>query len=145
MASIYSGLNNLTAREADGSNNDGDNNPTNDVGQFGDAYLRITDAQYVSNASDGCIGGPFSPLSGAKRHGVAGHADGDLREPHRESVLCDILDFEGGGAGVLPTGSREPCPRRAPSRTRSWRWDRTTKIIRTRSPSTNCSTSSASS
>lgn len=63
MASIYAGLKNLTVRESDGSNNDGDNNPLNDTGQYGDAYVRITEAQYVTNKSDGTFGAPFNPFA----------------------------------------------------------------------------------
>ncbi len=59
MANIYSGLNALLRRKADGSNNDGDNFAANDVGEHGDTYLRITSAQYFTNNSDGSLGAPF--------------------------------------------------------------------------------------
>lgn len=61
MASIYDGLNALLARTADGTNNDGDNAASNDVGERGDAFLRITPARYFTNGSDGTFGGPFGP------------------------------------------------------------------------------------
>ncbi len=61
MASIYDGLNALLGRTADGANNDGDNIESNDVGERGDAFLRITPARYFTNGSDGTFGGPFGP------------------------------------------------------------------------------------
>lgn len=54
----YVGLANLVARNPNGSNNDGDNNAANDVGEVGDAYLRITPNSYVFNASDNIAGPP---------------------------------------------------------------------------------------
>ncbi len=43
----YSDLKKLTARNADGSNNDGDKNPANDSGTHDSPFLRITDNSYV--------------------------------------------------------------------------------------------------
>jgi len=57
----YAGLDTLLARNPNGSDNDGNGNPADDVGEHGDAYLRITEANYVFNASDGTAGPPGTP------------------------------------------------------------------------------------
>jgi Ca2+-binding RTX toxin-like protein len=59
MASIYKGLDSLRARTVDGHDNDGDGISTNDIGERGDAFVRITPARYVTNNSDGSLGAPF--------------------------------------------------------------------------------------
>ena len=58
--SIFAGLQDLLAREPDGSNTDGNNDNSDDIGEVGDPYLRITRANYVTNASDASVpgGGP---------------------------------------------------------------------------------------
>jgi Ca2+-binding RTX toxin-like protein len=61
MASIFVGLDAILARNPNGSNNDGDGNNANDVGEVGDAFIRITEASYFTNGSDGTFGGPFGP------------------------------------------------------------------------------------
>jgi Ca2+-binding RTX toxin-like protein len=102
MASIYAGLNTLKARTADGHNNDGDGDNSNDIGFHGDPYIRITEAQYVSNASDGTSGGPFSPVPGPNGM-VLPVAPTDPFPGFAGNPFFDsILDFEGAGAGLLP-------------------------------------------
>ena len=42
LTSIYAGLQDLLAREPNGSNTDGNNDNSDDIGEVGDPYLRIT-------------------------------------------------------------------------------------------------------
>ena len=58
LADKYAGLENLEARESDGSGNTAG-------GEVGDVYARITDAQYETNASDSASG----HLSGTRTTG----------------------------------------------------------------------------
>jgi Ca2+-binding RTX toxin-like protein len=57
MASIFAGLDAILARNPNGSNNDGDGNNANDVGEYGDTFIRITPNSYT----DG-LGGMALPV-----------------------------------------------------------------------------------
>lgn len=58
---IYAGLEALLAREPDGSNTDGNNNPADDVGEVGDPYLRITPNSYTDGL--GAMAYPVAPTN----------------------------------------------------------------------------------
>ena len=58
---VYAGLNDLLARNPNGSNTDGNNDNSDDIGEVGDPYLRITPNSYTDGL--GAMAYPVAPTN----------------------------------------------------------------------------------